>query len=137
MWRIWCERPLPEQYRHLAGDAELAWRGPGEDGMEALLRSMAGAQATIASAYVRYDGQLFDQLPALQVVSRTGIGVDGVALDEATGADQIVRSWLDLRSELRTSRQFDLADRIRDGLASLGVTIEDKAGGTDWRRTGR
>ena len=58
-------------------------------------------------------------------------------LDEATGADQAVRAWLDLRSELRTSRQFDLADRIRDGLANLGVTIEDKAGGTDWRRTGR
>ena len=56
-------------------------------------------------------------------------------LDEATGADQVVRSWLDLRSELRTSRQFDLADRIRDELTTLGVTIEDKAGGTDWRRT--
>ena len=58
-------------------------------------------------------------------------------LDEADGADQVVQSWLDLRSELRTSRQFDLADRIRDGLATLGVTIEDKAGGTDWRRTVR
>ena len=58
-------------------------------------------------------------------------------LDEATGADQIVRSWLDLRSDLRAARRFDLADRIRDGLASLGVIIEDKAGGTEWRRAGR
>ena len=58
-------------------------------------------------------------------------------LDEATDADQIVRSWLDLRSDLRASRQFDLADRIRDGLATLGVIIEDRAGSTDWRRTVR
>ncbi len=98
MWRIWCERPLPEQYRHLAGDAELVWRGPGEEGMEALLRSMAGAQATIASAYVRYDGQLFDQLPALQVVSRTGIGVDGVALDEATERGVVICNTPDVPS---------------------------------------
>ena len=98
MWRIWCERPLPEQYRHLAGDAELVWRGPGEEGMEALLRSMAGAQASIASAYVRYDGQLFDQLPALQVVSRTGIGVDGVALDEATERGVVICNTPDVPS---------------------------------------
>ena len=58
-------------------------------------------------------------------------------LDEAMGTDQVVRAWLDLRSDLRASRRFDLADRIRDGLAELGVTIEDKADGTDWRRMGR
>ena len=98
MARIWCERPVPAQYRHLAGDVELAWRGPDESGMEALLRSMAGAQGVIASAYVRYDGQLFDRLPALQVVSRTGIGVDGVAIDEATARGVVVCNTPDVPS---------------------------------------
>ena len=85
-----------------------------------------------------FDG-LLDELRADLEALADGSSLEALTqrLDEATGADQIVRSWLDLRSELRTSRQFDLADRIRDGLASLGVTIEDKAGGTDWRRTGR
>jgi len=50
MGRIWCERPVPERYRHLAGDVELVWRGPEEKGMEGVLRSMAGAQGVIASA---------------------------------------------------------------------------------------
>ena len=58
-------------------------------------------------------------------------------LEGAADADQVIRSWLDLRSDLRASRRFDLADRIRDGLAALGVTIEDKPGGTEWRRAGR
>ena len=85
-----------------------------------------------------FDG-LLDELRADLEALADGSSLEALTqrLDEATGADQIVRSWLDLRSELRTSRQFDLADRIRDGLASLGVIIEDKAGGTDWRRTGR
>lgn len=98
MSRIWCERPVPQQHRHLAGDIELVWRGPEETGMAELLRSMAGAQAAIASAYVRYDGQLFDQLPELQVVSRTGIGVDGVALDEATERGVVVCNTPDVPS---------------------------------------
>ena len=98
MWRIWCERPMPEQYRHLAADAELVWRGPDDTGMAGLLRSMAGARAAIASAYVRYDGQLFDRLPALQVVSRTGIGVDGVAVDEATERGVVVCNTPDVPS---------------------------------------
>lgn len=98
MARIWCERPVPAQYRQLAGEVELVWRGPEESGMEALLRSMAGAQGVIASAYVRYDGQLFDQLPELQVVSRTGIGVDGVAIDEATERGVVVCNTPDVPS---------------------------------------
>lgn len=98
MARIWCERPVPAQYRQLAGEVELVWRGPEERGMEALLRSMAGAQGVIASAYVRYDGQLFDRLPELQVVSRTGIGVDGVAIDEATERGVVVCNTPDVPS---------------------------------------
>ena len=85
-----------------------------------------------------FDGLLDELRPDLEALA-DGSSLETLTqrLDEATGADQVVQSWLDLRSDLRASRQFDLADRIRDGLANLGVTIEDKAGGTDWRRTGR
>ena len=37
------------------------------------------------------------------------------------------------RAELRAARQFALADRIRDDLAQLGVTLEDTPEGTEWR----
>ena len=85
-----------------------------------------------------FDG-LLDELRADLEALADGSSLETLTqrLDEATDADQIVRSWLDLRSDLRAARRFDLADRIRDGLANLGVIIEDKAGGTEWRRAGR
>ena len=85
-----------------------------------------------------FDG-LLDELRADLEALADGSSLETLTqrLDEATDAGQIVRSWLDLRSDLRAARRFDLADRIRDGLASLGVIIEDKAGGTEWRRAGR
>ena len=40
---------------------------------------------------------------------------------------------LGLREELRRARNFELADRIRDELAELGVTIEDTPQGPRWK----
>ena len=40
---------------------------------------------------------------------------------------------IDLRKELREAKQYQLADRIRDGLGDLGVTLEDAAGATTWK----
>ena len=40
---------------------------------------------------------------------------------------------IELRSDLRNAKQFEMADQIRDKLAELGVTLEDSAGGTGWK----
>ena len=40
---------------------------------------------------------------------------------------------IELRSDLRNAKQFEMADRIRDKLAELSVTLEDSAGGTGWK----
>jgi cysteinyl-tRNA synthetase len=40
-----------------------------------------------------------------------------------------------LRAEARTQKQFGISDRIRDGLATLGIVIEDKKEGTTWRKS--
>ena len=37
-----------------------------------------------------------------------------------------------LRAEARCSKNFATADAIRDGIAPLGITLEDRAGGTEW-----
>jgi cysteinyl-tRNA synthetase len=56
---------------------------------------------------------------------------------QAGGDNELVGKLLDLLVELRTeSRQkkdFATADRIRDSLDELGVTIEDRKEGTLWR----
>lgn len=55
----------------------------------------------------------------------------------AGGADtellaQVMQLVIDLRAESRAAKNFAVADAIRDGLAPTGVTLEDRAGGTDW-----
>ena len=40
---------------------------------------------------------------------------------------------IEIRSDMRKSKQFDAADKIRDGLEKLNVLIEDHNDGTDWK----
>jgi cysteinyl-tRNA synthetase len=41
---------------------------------------------------------------------------------------------IDVRAAARKQKNFAVADKIRDGLAPLGITLEDRAGGTEWSR---
>jgi len=47
--------------------------------------------------------------------------------------DELVELLLGVRQAARESKSFALADRIRDGLAELGVKVEDVPGGFRWR----
>ena len=63
-------------------------------------------------------------------------GILGISLDETaetSGAGPFVQMLVNVRTELRAARQFDIADSIRDRLSDLGVTIEDTPEGTEWR----
>ena len=60
----------------------------------------------------------------------------GLTLEEQSsdaGAEPFIQMLIDVRVELRSARQFELADKIRDQLTELGVTIEDTPSGTNWR----
>ncbi len=48
--------------------------------------------------------------------------------------DQLMQLIIRLRQEARAGKNFALADSIRKGLTDIGITLEDRAGGTDWRR---
>ena len=52
--------------------------------------------------------------------------------DSDTSAGPFIQLLVDLRTDLRAARQFDQADRIRDELANLGVSLEDTPAGTEW-----
>lgn len=39
---------------------------------------------------------------------------------------------IELRANARKNKNFAIADKIRDGLAPTGITLEDRAGGTEW-----
>ncbi len=60
-----------------------------------------------------------------------------VASQQTAVDDGLTPRLLDLfvaiRTEARKAKNYAMADRIRDGLAGLGITLEDRPDGTLWR----
>ena len=42
---------------------------------------------------------------------------------------------IELRAEMRQAKRFDLADRVRDELSALGISLQDSPEGTTWSRS--
>jgi cysteinyl-tRNA synthetase len=74
---------------------------------------------------------------AAQDVMRELAGVLGLRLqapgEDAIAAAPFIDLLISLRKELREAKQYQLADRIRDGLGELGITLEDTPSGTSWK----
>lgn len=49
-------------------------------------------------------------------------------------AEQFINLLVSIRNELRQVKQWELSDKIRNGLAQLGIALEDKCGETKWKR---
>lgn len=54
----------------------------------------------------------------------------------ASVEDQLIDLLVEVRSQLRKNKMYDLADYIRSRLASYGITLVDKGEETTWKRTG-
>ena len=52
---------------------------------------------------------------------------------DTAGAGPFIELLLETRTALRQARQFEHADRIRDGLEELGVSVEDSPSGSTWQ----
>ncbi len=59
----------------------------------------------------------------------------GADASDASMDDTSIQALIDQRNQARKERNFAEADRIRDQLAADGITLEDKAEGTIWRRS--
>ena len=64
-----------------------------------------------------------------------GLALEGGAAEGATNA-VAAKPFIDLlvsvRNDLRAAKQWALADKIRDQLGELGITLEDSRDGTTW-----
>jgi cysteinyl-tRNA synthetase len=60
--------------------------------------------------------------------------VDKPRPQAADDLNNLMRLFIALREEARKSKNFALSDRIRDGLKQAGYVLEDRAGGTEWRK---
>ena len=61
----------------------------------------------------------------------------GLRLPETGGQSEaitgeLVEFILQLRNDAKVNRDFTTADRIRDGLSKLGITVKDRKDGADW-----
>jgi cysteinyl-tRNA synthetase len=57
------------------------------------------------------------------------------AAEDAGVGDEEIQRLVDERSAARERRDFECADRIREELARLGVTVEDTPLGSRWKRS--
>ncbi|MGI9458214.1 MAG: cysteine--tRNA ligase [Aeoliella sp.] len=76
---------------------------------------------------------------------RDGLAPTGIVLEDRAGGtewtggdenslDSVVQMLIKLRQTARANKDFATGDAVRDRLSAIGVTLEDRAGGTDWTR---
>ena len=56
-------------------------------------------------------------------------------VDKDDSLDEKVEQMINERTKARKARDFALADRIRDELSAMGITLEDTADGVKWKRS--
>jgi cysteinyl-tRNA synthetase len=84
----------------------------------------------------RDNGATDEQLQPAQATLRELTGVLGLRLQEKQGsgdADKFVDLLVEVRTEVRKQKLWQLSDLIRNKLTELGVVIEDSKEGTKWR----
>jgi cysteinyl-tRNA synthetase len=47
----------------------------------------------------------------------------------------LISLLVQVRDALRAAKQWQLSDRVRDGLSALGISLQDSPAGTTWSRT--
>jgi cysteinyl-tRNA synthetase len=90
-----------------------------------LIQAAAGAAQTLKKL-----GQVLGLFRPELARAAGGAGRDA----SAQLVEQLMQLMIALRAEARSSKNFALADRIRNGLTEAGVTLEDRPDGTIWRK---
>ena len=70
----------------------------------------------------RPDALQIEQMHAKPAARETGL------------TEQLMKLIIELRATARKDKNFAMADVIRKGLEQVGVTLEDRADGTIWRK---
>lgn len=81
---------------------------------------------------------LEDLLKFYDVHASAILGIATEAATVAGASESLFAPLMDLliaiRAEIREHKLWPLSDRIRDGLAKLGIVLEDKKAGTSWKK---
>jgi cysteinyl-tRNA synthetase len=75
-----------------------------------------------------------DRVAVLELISRIDSVLRVLGKEEQQILDPEIEAKIEERNAARRSRDFKLADQIRDELAANGVLLEDTPQGTKWKR---
>ena len=140
-------RPAPVSATGLSTEAASALASQAEFTRQAFIDAMdddLNTPLALAALYelvkaintARDQGVSAEQLKPAQDTLRELTGVLGLRLQEKQGAgdaDKFIELLIQVRSEVRKQKLWQLSDLIRDQLKERGVTIEDTKEGTKWR----
>lgn len=119
---VWVEAPFySNALNALPPEVTVLYPAPGGDP----IANAEPAQGILASSLVRYNAALFRRLPNLRIVTRTGIGIDNVDLNDATEAGVVVCNTPDGPTESTAEHTvailMNLAKRIKQGNDNLAA----------------
>jgi cysteinyl-tRNA synthetase len=97
---------------------------------DAAAQEAARADAALFRALLL--GEFLDVLGLDPALAREDAPAGAAAADAL--APKLIELLLAIRQDARKRKLFDLADRIRDDLATLGVAVEDTPQGPVWKR---
>lgn len=141
--------PNPPSVSRGGGDSLKKFANESRERFIAAMDDDFGTPQAIAALYdlareinrARGEGSTPDALAPAQATLRELAAVLGLTLKQpevrATSAAPFINLLISIRKDLRTAKQFSLADKIRDDLAKLGVMLEDGPQGTTWKSEGR
>ena len=104
-------------------------RDRGRDIMEAqeALQELAGVLGLTLEAA---DKAPIDRAPFVALIVEIR-GQSGLSAD-APDARDAIETLIEMRREYRANKQWELADKVRNGLTALGIELKDGPEGTEW-----
>jgi len=122
MIKIWSDRAIPDKYLPLL-DGVAEERGVRAETPDESTDSFPGADGAVVSARIQYNGELFDQVPTLKVIARTGIGYDNINIPDATSRNIAVCHTPDgptiSTAELTIALLFSITRQIKQVEANM------------------
>lgn len=125
MYGFWCERPMPMEFAELlAGVGTVI--GSGSVSTSGFWEAAEAKQVhvVIASAISLFDDAFMAKVPSLKVISRTGIGVDKVAVGAATARGIAVCNAPDVPTRATAEHAITLMLAVTKHLHSVDRALE-------------
>lgn len=126
--------PLDELRSTSAGAPTAA--APAALSEDSIGQRAAGARDLLARGEIAPGLRLLSETAPADLAPLLALAARSVETEERTSTppEKLVALLFELRDALRAAKQWELSDRIRDGLDGLGISLQDTPDGTTWSK---